>query len=215
MRSRIPVWLLLAALSVTPTLAHADALADARAALQKGDLRAAQINLRNAVRSDPQNGEAHFWLGRVSLELGDVVAAEREARAARDRGYDPRASVPLLAQTMLAQRKFKDLLSELQPTGKDPTLDASILVSRGYAQMGLNQNDDAKASFAKAEETAPNAVEPLLASARVLASTGDFEGAMGKIDRALSAQPKSSEALLAKADLLRAKSDFPGSLSCT
>ena len=57
--------------------------------MQKGDLKAAQIDLRNAVRSDPQNAEAHYWLGRVSLELGDPVAAEREASAARDRGFDP------------------------------------------------------------------------------------------------------------------------------
>ncbi len=213
MRSRVPVWLLLATLSATPTLAHADALADARAAIQKGDLRTAQINLRNAVRSDPQNGEAHYWLGRVSLDLGDATAAEREAREARDRGYDPRASIPLLAQSMLSQRKFKDLLNELQPTGKDPVLDASILVSRGYAQQGLGQTDDAKATFAKAEETAPNAVEPLLASARMLATNGDLAGALGKIDRALNAQPKSSEALLAKADIQRAKGDLPGALA--
>ena len=44
--------------------AHADDLADARKAMQKGDLRAAQIDLRNAVRSDPQNAEAHYWLGQ-------------------------------------------------------------------------------------------------------------------------------------------------------
>ena len=65
--------------------------------------------------SDPQNAEAHYWLGRVSLELGDPVAAEREARAARDRGFDPHQAVPLLAQALLAQQKFKDLLRELKP----------------------------------------------------------------------------------------------------
>src|SRR5690242_8740044 len=90
-------------LSLLPLIAHADDLADARKAVQKGDLRAAQIDLRNAVRSDPQNAEAHYWLGRISLELGDAVAAEREARAAKDRGFDPHQAVPLLGQTLLAQ----------------------------------------------------------------------------------------------------------------
>ena len=51
--------------------------------------KSAQIDLRNAVRNDPQNAEAHFWLGRVALELGDPVAAEREAQAARDMGFRP------------------------------------------------------------------------------------------------------------------------------
>src|ERR1051325_11208721 len=72
-----------------PSVAHADYLSNARDALKKGDLKSAQIDLRNAVRADPQNAEAHFLLGRVSIELGDPVAAEREAEAARQRGFDP------------------------------------------------------------------------------------------------------------------------------
>ena len=72
--------------------------------------------------------------------------------------------------------------------------------------------DDAQASFALAEQTAPNAVEPLLASARLLAARGDLEGALGKIDRALNAQPKSTDALLAKAEILRGKGDSAGAL---
>ena len=77
-------WLLVTVwLGLMPSIAHADDLADARKAIQKGDLRAAQINLRNAVRADPQNAEAHYWLARVSLDLGDAVAAEREARSDR------------------------------------------------------------------------------------------------------------------------------------
>jgi cellulose synthase operon protein C len=207
-------WLLLTVwLGILPATVRADDLADARKALQKGDLRAAQINLRNAVRTDPQNAEAHFWLAKVSLELGDAVAAEREARAARDRGFDPHQAVPLLAQALLAQQKAKDLLAELRPDGKDPVLDASILVARGYAQIATNNADEAQKSFALAEKTAPNAVEPLLASARLLASRGDLEGAQGKIDSAINAQPKSPEALLAKAEILRSKGDATGSLA--
>jgi cellulose synthase operon protein C len=207
-------WLLICVwVGVLPATARADELADARKAMQKGDLRAAQINLRNAVRSDPQNAEAHFWLGKVTLELGDPVASEREARAARDRGFDPHQAVPLLAQSLLAQGKFKDLLVDLKPDGKDAVLDASILVARGYAQIALKSEDEAKTSFALAEKTAPNAVEPLLAGARLLASSGDLDGAQAKIDRAINAQPKSPEALLAKSEVLRAKGDVNGSLT--
>jgi len=66
----------------------------ARAALAKGDLDAAQIELRNAVRSEPQNAEARFLLAEVQLQLGDPVAAETQAKAAEARGYDKRAVVP-------------------------------------------------------------------------------------------------------------------------
>src|ERR1700688_2548146 len=111
-----------------PIAAHADYLSTAKASLKKGDLKSAQIDLRNAVRNDPQNAEAHFLLGKVSIELGDPVAAEREAEAARQRGYDPHQTVPLLSQALLAQAKFQKLIDDLKPEGKDPTLDAAILV---------------------------------------------------------------------------------------
>jgi len=197
--------LLIGWLSIVPLAARADDLADARKAMQTGDLRTALIDLRNAVRSDPQNADAHFWLGRVSLELGDPVAAEREARAAWDRGFDPRPAATLLAQSLLAQQKYRDLLAELNPDGKDPTLDASILVARGYAQIALGDADAGKASFALAEKAAPDTVEPLLATAQLLMERGEFDAAQAKIDRALELQPRSPDALLARADLLRSK----------
>ncbi|HEY1932186.1 MAG TPA: XrtA/PEP-CTERM system TPR-repeat protein PrsT [Acetobacteraceae bacterium] len=214
MRHRSLIWLLLGAwIGIWPLAAHADYLSSARNALKKGDLRTAQIDLRNAVRADPQNAEAHYYLGQVSFELGDPVAAEHEAAEAQNRGFDPHLAVRLLAQSLMAQGKFDDLLNRLKPGGKDANLDASILVFRGYAQIGLKQLDAAQASFAQAEQEAPNAIEPLLAEARLAASRGDMAGAEAKIDKAVSEQPKSAEALLAKSQLLRMKGDAAGALA--
>ena len=196
-----------------PLAAHADYLSNAKESIKKGDLKSAQIDLRNAVRNDPQSAEAHYILGRVSFELGDPVAAEREAEAARSRGFDPHQSVQLLTQALLGQNKFQKLLDDLKPDGKDANLDASILVARGYALIGLKKPDDAKKAFAEAQQVAPNAVEPLLADARLSVARADLAGAAAQIDRAIAAQPKSSEALLAKAQLLRLKNDGPGALA--
>jgi putative PEP-CTERM system TPR-repeat lipoprotein len=214
MRHRHLGWLLIGAwLGLLPSTARADALSDAQEAMQKGDLRAARIDLQDAVRSDPQDADAHYWLGKVSLDLGDLATAEREARAARDRGFDARQAVPLLAQSLMVQNKYQDLLSDLQPDGSDAILDATILIARGYAQIAMHNTEAAQASFGLAEKTAPNAVEPLLASAGLLTARGDLEGAQAKIDRAISLQPKSPEAQLAKAEVLHAKGDMNGSLA--
>jgi len=214
MRNRSLGWLLVGAwIGVWPLAAHADYLSNARDALKKGDIREAEIDLRNAVRADPQNAEAHYWLGRVSFELGDPVAAEREVGAAIDRGYDAQLTTRLLGQVLLAQNKFDDVLKRLQPAGKDADLDATMLVFRGYAEVGLKQPDAAQKAFNDAEQRAPNAVEPLLAEARLLQARGDVDGAQAKIDHAVSVQPKSAEALLAKAQLLRAKGDLNGAVA--
>jgi tetratricopeptide (TPR) repeat protein len=166
--------LLLGLAACWPMAAHADYMSNARDSMKKGDLKSAQIDLRNAVRNDPQNAEAHYLLGRVSIELGDPVAAEREASAARDRGYDPHQAVPLLTQALLAQGKYQKLLDDLKPEGKDTTLDASILVARGYALIGLKKPEDAQKAFADAQQVAPNAVEPLLADARLSVARADL-----------------------------------------
>jgi putative PEP-CTERM system TPR-repeat lipoprotein len=214
MRYRSLGWIMMGAwLGAFPIAAHADYLSTAKASLKKGDLKSAQIDLRNAVRADPQNAEAHYWLGRVAYELGDPVASEREAVAARARGFDPHQTVPLLSQALLAQNKFQDVLDQLKPDGKDPVLDAAVLVARGYAQVGLKRPEDAQKSFAEAEAVSPNAVEPLLADARLSVARADLAGAQQKIDRAIAAQPKSVEALLAKAQLLRLKNDVPGAIA--
>ena len=48
-----------------PGVAHAaDYMAAARDSMKKGDLKAAQIDLCNAVRADPQSAEAHYTNGR-------------------------------------------------------------------------------------------------------------------------------------------------------
>src|ERR1700722_7451785 len=133
-----------------PSVARADYVSNARDSLKKGDLKSAQIDLRNAVRNDPQNAEAHYLLGRVSIELGDPVAGEREAQAAKDRGYDPHLATPLLTQAMLSQGKYQKLLDDLKPDGKDLTLDADILVARGYALIGLKKFDGAQKAFGDA-----------------------------------------------------------------
>src|ERR1700722_15774282 len=145
--------LLAAGLVCFPLAARADYMSNARDSMKKGDLKSAQIDLRNAVRNDPQNAEAHYWLGRITFELGDPVASEREAIAARDRGFDPHQTVPLLAQALLAENKFDALLNTLKPEGKDPLLDAAVLVARGYAQISLKRPDEAQKSFAEAEQT--------------------------------------------------------------
>src|SRR6266480_1223454 len=51
---------------------------------EKGNLKAAEIELRNALRQSPQDAHIHALLAQVYLKLGGFASAEREARSARD-----------------------------------------------------------------------------------------------------------------------------------
>ena len=79
-------------------------------------------------------------LGRVSIELGDPVAAEREAEAARDRGYRSASGRPVADAGLLAQGKYQQLLDDLKPDGKDATLDADY---PGGARLRADRSEEA------------------------------------------------------------------------
>ena len=63
-----------AALLATPAFASMER---ARQAQARGDLRAAQIELRNAVRTSPNSAEARAALAQASIDVGDFDTAER------------------------------------------------------------------------------------------------------------------------------------------
>lgn len=206
--------LLLAGLAAWPASGHArDHLAAARDALQAGDLRTAEIELRNAVRNDPQNAETRFDLARVELQLGDPVSAERDARAAALRGFEPRKTLPLLGEALLAQNRAENLLKELQPTGQDKGTDAEVMVLRGEAELRLRKPDDAAASFKEAEKLDPSAIPAWTEDARLAIGRGDIPGALDRVERALAAQPRAMEALVLKAALLHQKGDGQAALA--
>jgi tetratricopeptide (TPR) repeat protein len=57
-----------------------DLYVKAQKMMDAGDLRGAQLELRNAVRVNPNNAAIHYRLGQVAQRMGDAVAAERDVR---------------------------------------------------------------------------------------------------------------------------------------
>ncbi|HTT79725.1 MAG TPA: XrtA/PEP-CTERM system TPR-repeat protein PrsT [Stellaceae bacterium] len=178
-----------------------------------GQLRAAEIELKNAVRNDQSNMTAHYRLAVVELQLGEAAAAEHEASVARAGGFDPEKVVPLLADAYLLQGKFRALLEQFPAISGSATQRANVLVARGYAQLALQQRDAAKASFEKAQQLAPKATRPILAEAKLALEGHDLAKAGSLYDRALTLAPKSPEALVGKADVLRIQGDAKGALA--
>ncbi len=190
-----------------------DPIASAHDLLAHGDIRGAQLELRNAVLKDPNNPEAHYELGKLQLQLGDAVAAEKELKAARGRGSKATSLTPLLARAYLAQQKFPDLLREFLPTGLPPADAALLMVSRAMAQLALRDTVAANASAVAAERLAPTLADAPMAIARIAAAAGDRAQAQLKLDDALKLDPKLLEALGLKADLLRSQGDLTQALA--
>lgn len=172
----------------------------ARAAQARGDLRAAQIEYRNAVRDRPDDPALRAALAEASLDLGDGDTAEKEARAALERGYDRAAGTALLLRAYLTLRKFDEILREFpMQEGQVPNAVAGqVAAGRALAYAALNRREEAARASADAVRLAPDLVEPHLAAATIAAVAGDRAAAEAAVDRALAIAPDNPDVLLRK-----------------
>ncbi len=197
-----------------------DPFAHAQELMDKGDLRGAQLELRNSIRANANNAGAHFRLGVVDLRLGDFVAAEKELKSARDQGYEARLVNPPLAQAYMAQTRYRELLRDFPVQGLPPEQAAVLLTQRALAQLSLGDTQSALASANEAERLVPSSGEAPLATARILVARNDFDAAQVKVERALQISPSSIEAMImrgqlsnVKGDRVRAIADFDAALA--
>jgi putative PEP-CTERM system TPR-repeat lipoprotein len=178
-------------------------LADAKQYQQKGDQKAALIQLKNAVAKSPEDGEARLALGALHLELGDAVSADKELRKAASLGVAPARTLPLLAKALQAQGKYQDVLDQVSAAQAQGS--AELLAQRGDAFLGLSKADDAKAAYEAALAKQPNAAEARLGLARIAMAQQDAEGAMRLVEEAGAKEPKNAEVAMFKGALLRAQ----------
>lgn len=123
----------------------ASLLAEAKQYQQKGDQKAALIQLKNAVAKSPEDAEARVQLGNLYLETGDAVSAEKELRKAASLGLAPERNLPLLAQALLSQGKAKEVLDAIKP--EVAAKSAPLTALRGEALLATGDADGAKAAF--------------------------------------------------------------------
>ncbi|MBC7801089.1 MAG: PEP-CTERM system TPR-repeat protein PrsT [Gemmatimonadaceae bacterium] len=180
---------------------------NARKLLAKGDVRGAQIELRNAIKANPTAPEPHLRLAQLQLQLSDAVAAEKELKVARDLGSDPTVVTPLLAQAYLAQQRYADVLSEVKAEGVEPVEAAKLLVLRAVAQIGMENPQAARISLNEAQRLAPDNLEAPLTMARVAVVERNFKEAEALVDKALMLNDKRADSLLLKGQLLSAKNE--------
>lgn len=191
---------------------NSDPLRRAEAMADNGNLRGAQVELRNAIRGQPNNADVHLRMARLQMKLADPVAAEKEFRAAAGFGADRWAIIPQLGEAMLAQGHNRDVLNQIPARGPSPEITARTLLLRSIAQIGLHDMPAAAASLADAEKQAPGRVEVAIIAARVAAARDDLPLTRAKVDEVLRQDPNQIDALLMKERLLTAAGDRPAAL---
>ncbi len=171
-------------------------IAKAYSYMDKGELRAAYIELSNALRKDPKAMEARWLLGKVSVEQGDGAKAEKELTRAVELGLDRSSTQPMIARAILMQGEFDRLLSETEElaSGMEKSNLALILSLRGYAYLEKSELEKAKETLEKALKMDSNSIEAMIGHASYYGIQRNYDEARVWAQRALDVDPASREA---------------------
>ncbi|MGE5028113.1 MAG: XrtA/PEP-CTERM system TPR-repeat protein PrsT [Betaproteobacteria bacterium] len=189
-------------------------LAEARQYQQKGDSKAAVIQLKNALQKDPNNGEARYLLGVIYNDTGDGLSAEKELRKALGLHMDAARVMPALGRSLLLQGAFEKVLEEIKPAagGKGAGV-AEMLTLRGNANLSLGRLQDAKTAFGQALEASPDFAGALLGQAQMALTENGIERASALVERVLVKAPGNAEAWQFKGSLQRLRRDNAGAIA--
>jgi putative PEP-CTERM system TPR-repeat lipoprotein len=211
-QSNILRWLLLSAClvlvvpaSAMPSGEAARYYEDALQQFNAQQYKSAAIQLKNALQQDPSHLPARVLLARVHLEQGDSAAAEKEIRLAAELGADPGLTVLPLAEALTNQRKFEELVQEINIQGVPPSIARKVLVQRGDAYMELGNHTLAQDEYRRALDSDPAAAEPKLGLAMVALRQGRLDEALGLVEEVLAAHPGDADAWHAKGTVAYAR----------
>ncbi len=178
---------------------------------KQGNLKAAEIELRNAAREAPQDAHIRALLAQVYLKLGDFRLAEREARAARDlKGAEADYLLPL-AEAMLRQGKVADIPVQIKPGTRPPELESRVRMILAIAAARLHDRAKAEALSREAVALDESAPGPKIALARLLlgANAGEAEKI---VDAVVAADPRAADAIAIKGETLAMRGDVDGAM---
>lgn len=194
----------------------------AKEARIEGDLRAAILQLKNALREHPDSAAARYLLGQIYIEMENGAAAEKELTQAEALGLDAEALVVPMSRAWLLQLEYQKVLDEVQISINLPaSTQAALRVIRGDAYLGLGETARAKESYEAAIKVDPEAALGYVGLGNIALHSGDLKKAWEMHAKAatdvnnlraitlegdiLSAEGKYAEALKAYEKLVEAR----------
>lgn len=178
-------------------------LASAKDYLAKNDSKAAVIQIKNVLQSNPDSAEARFLLGSALLDGGDPVGAETELRKALDLKHPQDLVVPKLAKALLAQGQTKKLTDEFSKVDlSEASAKAGLQMSLAVAYSTQGKSELSQGALNAALLAQPGYAPALIEQARQKAGQRDFDGALALADEVIAKSPGSYEAWKLKGDIL-------------
>lgn len=188
-------------------LSEQEYLEQAKSSLDNGKYNEAIIQLKNAVKVNPNSAEGRYLLGELYVNVGSGADAEKELKRAGELGVAGDAIVLLMGDALLQQGKSDEVIKNYPVNDSDPLqlkLNNSIVLAEAYLQK--SDFVAAKEWFTKAQELSAENERAALGLASLAIMNREFAHAQLIIDSVVNgAGKKSQRAWLTLADLKRAE----------
>jgi len=190
----------------TQKLAKADEL------LTKGKPKPAAALLREIIRSNPNNAQAHMEMGKALAGMDDTnyqqaIAEEQEALRLDPKSYGARR---VLGKIYANQHKLPEALKLLEEARDLKPTSYSAQSDLGTAYLAAGKNDEAIAAFRKAIEIKPASVESHVKLAVLLSKKNEYKEAIAEAKEAVKLNGKQAETHLTLANLQLESGDYSG-----
>ncbi|MDX2507682.1 MAG: PEP-CTERM system TPR-repeat protein PrsT [Gammaproteobacteria bacterium] len=172
-------------------------LQNAKTYLDRGELMAASIELRNTLQKNNENAEARYLLGNINLKIGDLTSAEKEFKRAALAGWNKEETQIELARIFILRKEFQKLLNEIVIINTWPAdTRANISALRAQAEAGLGNTTQAKTTLDEGKAYSAKALYVLKTTAMFQLSGIQDGDASNTLKKALSIYPDNPELLL-------------------
>ena len=111
----------------------------------------------------------HVWLRRICSSATPNWPSAR--CAAREHNGKEADYLPVLADALLRQEKFTDLMDLAPPGDRNPVIKSKVRTARGVAAAGLHDQAKAETLPGEAIKLDPKALRPKIRLARLLSGT--------------------------------------------
>ena len=178
----------------------------AKAFQSQGNVQSEVIELKNLLQEKPNHPEGNLLLGEAYAELGYGKDAEKTLLRAQEFGISREKFIVPLGKSLLDQKEYKRVLSEIKPVIATPPKDvAAITALHAQAELGLKQFEKGCESFRNAKQADPTYVPAYWGIAQCSLGFGKPIEAEEELDAALKVDPKNAGTWLVRGDLWRGK----------
>jgi Tfp pilus assembly protein PilF len=154
------------------------------AAVKAGDWTTARASFEEAIKKNPKQADAHYYLGLVMDKTGDRTSAEKHYKTALELQPDLQEAAENLTAIYVEAQKFDEAIAIAKKALARNAKNAEMQLNLAVALSGKGDVDGATKAFDDAVKLAPNDARFYLAYAQHLGAAKKNDEAITKLKQA-------------------------------